>query len=56
MYGAAANVVFVVVVEDVDVLDVQARVGPVNEETPKSASKTPCNLAIPIKITNNLPL
>ena len=56
MYGAAAVLVFVVVVEDVDILDVQAGVGPVDEETPKNASTTPCNPATPIKTTNVLPL
>ena len=45
MYGAAAAVV---------VEDVEAGVGPVNEETPKSASITPCNLATPIKRANVL--
>ena len=55
VYGAAAVVVFVVVVEDVDVLDVQAGVGPVNEEAPKSASTTPCNLARPSKEPTSSP-
>jgi len=40
VYGVAV-VVVVVMVKDVDVLDVEAGVGPVNEETPKSASTTP---------------
>ena len=58
MYGAAVVVVVVEAVEDVDVLDVEAGVGPVNEdsETPKSASTTPCILATPLKINNVLPL